>query len=353
MAKKLRRTSTFHLTQPAEGASLSSALRATARHKPYSLEAAMEVVVASLLDYSTRARVRALLGSHVHLQIHSCRKAALAALSHVSASALLTDARPDPSMPADAFVRAVHRRFPTLPIVAVVHITSVDLRALLPIATAGVDDLIVMGADSPWEVIKSVLGAPALEASIETVLRTLRPWIAADAWPFVSFAVRAATRPLTVSDWSAQLGMQRTTLLRKIRALALPAPTALLTLGRLLVAAELVGAHGWTVKQTAETLYYSSASALRKSLRHHAHVRPHQTHTRNGLELVLDAARRILAVGQGTRAVTPWDSACTIELVREETASSLRVAAAVRWKRPYPLEPATSNLEEDAAIESQ
>lgn len=253
----------------------------------------MNVVVASLLDRSTRAQVRAFLGRHVDVQIHSCRKQALAALRTATPAALLTDVGADRALPPEVFLRLVHQQFPTLPVVAIVHLTSGDLRGLLRIAPVGVDEVIVFGVDSPWQVLQSVLRPPAIEASVETVLAALGPYVRPNGWPFVAFAVRAASTPLTVDDWSARLGMQRTTLLRKLRGVGLPAPTTLLTLGRLLVAEQLLAVHGWTVSQTAAALHDSSASALRKSLRCHTDIRPHQTRTEGGADHVMTAVRTV------------------------------------------------------------
>jgi AraC-like DNA-binding protein len=231
--------------------------------------------------------------------MYSCRQRALAALGKLPAVALLTDVAPDRELPADAFVRLVHQRFPKLPVVAVVHLTSVDVRALLRIAPIGVEEVIAIGIDSPWQVVQSVLTSPAVDASIEMVLSTLRPRIRDDAWPFVTSVVRGASTPISVNDWSARLGVQRTTLLRRLRAVGLPPPTMMLTLGRLLVAAQLLGVHNWTVKHTAAALQYSSAATLRKSLRHHAGVRPHQTRTSSGLDRVMNAVGAILQISYG------------------------------------------------------
>jgi AraC-like DNA-binding protein len=226
--------------------------------------------------------------------MYSSRQNALAASRKLPAVALLTDLTRDPELPADTFIRSIHQRCPTLPIIAVVHLTSTDLRALLRIAPIGVEGLIVVGIDQPWQVVQSLLASPAVDASIEAVLAMLRPRCRDDAWPFVMSAVRAVSTPMTVDDWSSRLGIQRTTLLRRFRGIGLPAPTTVLTLGRLLVAAQLVGVHRWTVQQTAAGLHYSSASALRKSLRLHAGIRPREARVADILERVMNAAGTIL-----------------------------------------------------------
>jgi hypothetical protein len=249
----------------------------------------MRIVAASLLDRSTRDQIRASLGGHVHVEMYSSRDHALTALRRMPAAALLTDLGADRGLPVDAFVRVVRQRSPTLPLVAVVHLTSPDVRALLRIAPIGVEGVIAVGVDSPWMVLQSILTPPAIDASIEAVLAVLRPRVSDHAWPVVAFAVRAAKAPMTVDDWSANLGVQRTTLLRRLHGASLPAPATVLALGRLLVAAYLVGVHRWTVRQPAEALHYSSASALRKSLRLRAGIRPHQTRAVGGIDRLFDA----------------------------------------------------------------
>lgn len=130
----------------------------------------MQVVVAVLLDRLTRDQVRASLTPHVQVQVYSSRLRALTALRRLPAVALIIDVAADPALSTDTIVRLVHQRCPTLPVVAAVHLTSANLRALLQIAPIGVDGVIVSGVDSPWSVVQSVLGSPALDTSIETVL---------------------------------------------------------------------------------------------------------------------------------------------------------------------------------------
>ena len=113
----------------------------------------------------------------------------------------LTHVGADRALPADTFVRLVHQQSPTLPVVAIVHLTSADLRALLRIAPIGVEGVIAVGVDSPWSVLQSVLTSPAVEASIETVLTALRPRVTDGAWPFVTSVVRAVKTPVTVDEF--------------------------------------------------------------------------------------------------------------------------------------------------------
>jgi AraC-like DNA-binding protein len=249
----------------------------------------MHVVVAVLLDRLTRDQVRASLRPHVQVQVYSSRWRALAALRRLPAVALITDVAADPALSTDTFLRLVHQRCPTLPVVAAVHLTSANLRALLQIAPIGVDGVIVAGVDSPWSVVQSVLGSPAIDTSIETVLAALRPRVQERAWPFVTSLVRTSTTPATVNDWSSNLGFNRTTLLRKLDCLGLPAPSATLTLTRLLIAVQLLGVHRWTVEKAAGALHYSSGSALRKSLRLHTGICPHQTRAVEGFDRAMSA----------------------------------------------------------------
>lgn len=197
-------------------------------------------------------------------------------------------------MPADAFVRLARQRFPKLPVVAVVHLTSADFRGLLQVAPVGISAVFAIGVDSPSQVLQSVVASPAVDASVEAVLSALRPRVCDAAWPFVTFAVSTASAPTTVEDWSASVGIQRTTLLRRLHGAGLPPPTTVLTLGCLLVAAQLIGVHRWTVTQTASSLHYSSASALRKSLRLHIGVCPHETRSAGGMDRVMNAVGAIL-----------------------------------------------------------
>ena len=267
----------------------------------------MQVVVAALLDRSTRDQVRASLACHVHVQVYSCRRTALAALRKLPAVALLTDLAPGPALPAEAFVRIVRQRYPTLPVVAIVHLTSADMRALVQIAPVGVDGMIAVGIDSPWPVLRSLLASPVVDASAETVLSALRFRVRDDAWPFLTFVLRAAKTSMTVDDWSASLGIHRTTLLRRLRRVDLLPPATMLTLARLLVAAQLVGGHGWTVERTAATLHFSSASALRKSLRLHAGMCPSETRVVGGIDRVLNAVGNEFcrSLSRTTSVITP------------------------------------------------
>lgn len=249
----------------------------------------MHIVVAVLLDRSTQDQIRASLAHHVHVQVYSCRRRALAALRRLPAVALLTDLAADSSMPAETFVRLVHQQSPRLPVVAVVHLTNVDLRALLRIAPIGVDGVIAAGVDSPWSVLESVIVSPAIDASVETVLATLRPRVGDRAWAIVPSVVGVSTTPVTVDDWSTSLGVHRTTLRRKLESAGLRGPATTLTLTRLLVAVQLIGVHRWTVENTSAALHYSSAAALRRSLQLHSGVSPHGTRVPGGVDRAMSA----------------------------------------------------------------
>jgi AraC-like DNA-binding protein len=243
-------------------------------------------VLAAIADPIARRAVREALMPHSHVEICATRREVLDRLRQIDAGAVLTDLQPEHGLSAAQFAGRMSALSPSVPLVAVARVSEGDLRALLPAARAGVSELIVVGVDDPWTVVRRVARSPVFDSCVVDVIAAMRYLVREANWPVVEYCIRSSRAGVTVVQWSQEAGIRRNTLLVRLTSAGLPPPARLLSWGRLLIAITLMTDHRWSTDHVATELGFSSSSAFRKSLRRHAGMRPSEARTA-GLAAVL------------------------------------------------------------------
>jgi AraC-like DNA-binding protein len=186
-------------------------------------------------------------------------------------------------------VATLRSRFPALPIVAYWDSAAGGGASLLPLARAGVSEVVTMGVDDGRQRLADLLGATERGGIATWVLARLTvAGVPAGASAIVGAMLLHSRGPLAVRDVAHALGVSRRTVLARLDAAGLPNPSRLAAWCRLLGAAHRIAGTGRTIERIADELDFPSGNALRNLVRRHAGLTCTALRERGGLERVLD-----------------------------------------------------------------
>jgi len=204
----------------------------------------------------------------------------------------LTDAADTPG--GASAIERLRAECPSTPIVAYCWVAAGIARQILRAVRAGVSALALRGHDDIGRMMDAVLEDAVVDLIAEETVQHLGGDIPGYARPIVEYCVRHARDELTVVDLATGLGLPRRTLDHRLRRAALPAPGALISWGRLFVAAKLMETSERSVDDVALSLGFASGSALRGMLKRYTGLTPGEVRARGGLQCVVDALGRTL-----------------------------------------------------------
>lgn len=198
-------------------------------------------------------------------------------------------------------VRGLKLRFPRLTIVAYIAFAADRARDLFDAGRVGLDGLVLLERDDAPRAFAEILEraeARGLATLVRRRITTLSP-LARDA--LLITITRAAER-LTPAALASLLLVSRRVLSQRLAAAGLPAPQALITWGRLIVAAHMLEDARRPADRVAAMLAFPSGSAFRNTCRRYLHATPHEIRGRGGAEHVLSL---LLADVPHPRETTP------------------------------------------------
>jgi AraC-like DNA-binding protein len=186
-----------------------------------------------------------------------------------------------------------------LPIVAYWDVAAGGGASLLPLARAGVTDVVTMDVDDGRPRLVELLGATERRGMATWVLtRLAAAGVPAGASAIVRTMLQYSHAPIPVCEIARALGVSRRTLLSRLDAAGLPNPSLLAAWCRVLSAGHLIASTGRAIEGIAAELDFPSGNALRNLIRRHTGLACAALRAGGGLERVLE---RFMAVLLGDR----------------------------------------------------
>ncbi len=225
-------------------------------------------------------------------------------------------------------VAALRSRFPQLPIVAYWHPAAGGGASLLPLARAGVSDVVTLDVDDGRQRLVDLLGATERRRLAAGVLaRLAAAGVPAGASAVVRAMLLHAHGPIPVAEIAHALGVSRRTVLARLDAAGLPNPSLLAAWCRVLSAGQLIASSGWTIERIAAELDFPSGNALCNLIRRHVGVASTVLRRDGGLELLVERFMTVLLGDSRRGGEEPV-------LVHAVVARPERAGVAPAWERP-------------------
>ena len=186
-------------------------------------------------------------------------------------------------------IESIRVAYPSIPLLVYCRLDESSVREILPLARAGIDEIIIDGTDDLVSAIELRLATADEHCIAREILGRLEPHIPVALRPLVAYCLLHASRNLTVEELAAAFSVDRKTLSRRLLKENWPPPSLLLAWTRVLVVARLIERHERPVDRIALAFEYPSGTALRNALRRYVGLCPHEIRANGGLDCVIHA----------------------------------------------------------------
>jgi len=246
-------------------------------------------VVALVLNRERRARIIAGVGPAATVCFCSQRNELAALAAHPNTVVVITEARDSDQAPVAPIVARLTAGRSSLPVIAYVTCPGTPPNDIVDVVRAGASDLVREGFDDAGVAFRAALRTAVVRAAASVITKDVERLAPPGAWPVIAYALTHADRDLTVAELAGALGVHRRTVARRLRALGVPGPRALICWCRLIVAAWMLEGTTRTAESVALALDFASAGALRNALRRYAGLSVSDVRNRDGFQRVTDA----------------------------------------------------------------
>jgi AraC-like DNA-binding protein len=192
----------------------------------------------------------------------------------------------------EAFVRRTRRCYASLPIVLYTPLTCVAATQIVRLAKAGADDVVLVGEGEARYALERLIKRAQFARFVARSISTVADSFPAATGAILAHAIHRADKALSVTQLALAVGVDRRTLVNRLRAAGLPGPETVISWCRLLLAAHLLEDSGRSVERIALLLGFGSGVALRNMFRRHLGIAPSALRDEGGFEC---AARRLFA----------------------------------------------------------
>lgn len=192
-------------------------------------------------------------------------------------------------------LRDIRTRWPSVPVAVYCSLAADAVREVVALAKSGADDVIFQGSDDQSQALWSRLLVSVSRRAADQALSALQPVLPAAVEPIVSYCLERAEKGVSVQKVAAAMQLHRRTLVNRLAAAGMPAPSSTISWCRLLVAARLLEDPGRAVEQVALALGFSSGAALRNMLRRYTGLRPSELRAQGGLQCVVRLFKNVIA----------------------------------------------------------
>lgn len=254
-----------------------------------SQEPSAQRVVALVLSRERRARITSGVGrtARVYFCDHRDELASLAA--HPSTLVVITETRDLHRAPVAPVVARLTAGPSSVPVIAYITFPGTLPNDIVDVVRAGASDLVREGFDDAGVAFRAALRTSAVRAAAHVIQRDVERMVPPAAWPVIAYALSHADRDLTVAGLAGALGVHRRTVARRLKAVGVPGPRALIGWCRLIMAAWMLEGTTRTVESVALALDFASTGALRNALRRYVALSVSDVRHRDGFRRVADA----------------------------------------------------------------
>lgn len=267
--------------------------------QPTRLRSGSIVVGALLSDRRAVARIRRELRDIARLYFCVDRGELQARVRHAEVDLVIVAAVDAGGVDNSAAVATVRSLSRVIPILVLCRSAAPHMRALMSLARAGADDIILEDGGDIAAVVAEYARLVADRSMSQRVLDDLQRTVPTAVYPIVSHCVSDARAGLSVDALARAVGVSRRTIGNRLAAAGLGPPGSLIMWGRLLLAAYLLAGTDETVERVAASAGFTSAAAFRVASKRYTGLRPLDIRRPNGHESVvarfLDAQRLAVA----------------------------------------------------------
>jgi len=265
----------------------------------------MAHVVGLIADREARARVAH--GLRGHAAVTFCEAAAelIETLARSPVTAVVVEVRDRAGVCAASVIRSLRDGYPSIPVVAYCSLTSATPHDILTAAKAGASGLVLRGVDDSGVALRAALTSAEDDCVARRVMRMLDEVAPGGVRPIVEYCILHARNAPSVQEVARALGISRKTLVNRLGAAGMPAPSAVIGWCRLLQAARLIEDPKRPVERIAHELDFPSGASLRNMLKRYTGLQPREVRENGGLGCVLHAFQRVLAAGRPHRTSIP------------------------------------------------
>ena len=256
------------------------------------------IVAVLLREAAACARVQEALRGYAAVRLCEKPEELLTLVAEGLAAVVVMDLRDRTGQPTLPTVHAIRERFPSVPIVAYVHLGPDTSRDILALARAGVNDLILRGVDDVGVALRSAITTAQDHCAARDVLGALGTLVPQNLVPFLTYCLEHGRRAISVPEAAAALWVHRKTLVDRLAAAGFPTPSAMIAWCRLILAARLLEDPGRSVEQVALLLDFPSGAALRNMLKRYTGLAPGEIRENGGMRCVLHVLRHELQPAQ-------------------------------------------------------
>ena len=258
-------------------------------------------VAALVWDSAGRARLQEALRGQAAVRFCDRQEELIALVDNDLVSVLVLDVRDRDAASTLPTVRKVRAGYPSVPIVLYCGLGPDTSREVLEFARAGVNDLVIRGVDDLRVPLRGAITAAQDHCSAKSILEELGPFVPATVLPIMQYCLENARRSMTVEQVAAAFGVHRKTLVERLTAAGFPAPSAVISWCRILVAARLLEDPGRSIEQVALVLDFPSGTSMRNMVRRYTGLRPYEVRENGGMRCVLHAFKRQIGAVSGAR----------------------------------------------------
>jgi AraC-like DNA-binding protein len=190
--------------------------------------------------------------------------------------------------------------FPSISIVLISRPQS-DPFMLLRLGRAGVDGLVLVGADDIARALPETVARALARGTEALVARSLSSYLPARSCRALRLALEGVQRNWRTADLARHVGYSRPHLSCHLRSDGLPSAGHLLVWARLLHAGRWLTDPGRSAESVSRQLEYSSGAAFRRALRNYTGATPTRVAAEGGVPFVLERFRRCCGIGQPRR----------------------------------------------------
>ncbi|MCC6319276.1 MAG: helix-turn-helix domain-containing protein [Gemmatimonadaceae bacterium] len=253
------------------------------------------IVGALVWDPASRARLQEATRSQAHLHLCERQSELLALVQNGLADVVVLDMRDAEGESTLSTVVRIREGFPSVPVVLYFALSPSISRDMLAFARAGVNDLVLRDVDDVKVTLRASLTSAADHCSARTIATELEPLVPPNVAPIIRYCLENGRRALTVEDVASALNVHRKTLVDRLSAAGLPAPSAIIAWCRLMISARLLEDPGRTIEQVALLLDFPSGTSMRNMVKRYTGLRTGEVRQNGGLRCVMHAFKREIA----------------------------------------------------------
>lgn len=204
-----------------------------------------------------------------------------------SADVVVTALRDAQGRPAVSLVRRLRASFPAVPVVGYATVSPQAASDIVEATRSGLAAAVLHGFDDLAVVLQQVVATTAAHRIADIALIAVSGRLTPATLPVVSYCLANAHVAPAVEQIAAALNISRKTMAMRLAADGLPPASALVSWGRVLLAARWLEEPGCPTERVALALGFDSGTGLRHMLARYTGLRAIEIRTRGGLTGVL------------------------------------------------------------------